>query len=55
MIRCDLCGQSRECTPSQNEGKEYDDTIARWASFVQGHQKQTNPSPAKQQAKHYAL
>ena len=24
MILCDLCGQAKECTPRQIEGKEYD-------------------------------
>jgi len=24
MILCDLCGQAKECTPRQIEGKDYD-------------------------------
>ena len=30
MIFCDLCGQAKECTPRQIEGKEYDICADCW-------------------------
>lgn len=30
MILCDLCGQAKECTPRQIEGKEYDICADCW-------------------------
>ena len=30
MILCDLCGQAKECTPRQIEGKEYDVCADCW-------------------------
>lgn len=33
MILCDLCGQAKECTPRQIEGKEYDICADCWKSL----------------------
>jgi len=30
MILCDLCGQAKDCTPRQVEGKEYDICADCW-------------------------
>ena len=30
MIFCDLCGQTKECSPRQIEGKEYDICAECW-------------------------
>ena len=30
MILCDLCGQAKECTPRQIEGKEFDICAECW-------------------------
>ena len=30
MILCDLCGQARECSPKEIEGREFDICAACW-------------------------